>query len=87
MRTFLGFEAVVVAIGLGGVAYAAGGVEQHCSQFAENNDMSDAPCACITEGVGDNPDLIAAYLGLETPEDFPNSPIELQDAIGHCIPK
>ncbi len=87
MKTFFGFKAFVATVALGGIAFAAEEVAQHCSQFAENNDISDAPCACITEGVGDDPDLIAAYLDLETRADFPISPIELQDAISHCIPE
>ncbi len=85
MRLIVGLTAFVCAAGAGLAASAGDDVAGHCSGFAENNGISDEPCACIVDAIGDDADLAAAYLELETPADFEAAPGALKEAIGPCV--
>ena len=56
-----------------------------CLEFAERNDVSSEPCACIVEAVANDPALKAEQIALVTLDDFVAASPELQSALDDCV--
>ncbi|MEX6633760.1 hypothetical protein [Hyphococcus lacteus] len=56
-----------------------------CLEFADRNNVSPEPCACIAAAVANDPALKAEQIALVTLDDFVTASPELQSALDDCV--